>query len=511
MEWPTTVYVIYFLAFLLILWISKRYFKEDQLRHLPGPKGLPLLGSLLDIENRKVRVTLQKWAQQYGGVYRVRLAFGDVIVLSEYKYIHHVLVSDGHAFAGIINPFRVQFLNGDRSVGGLQPTDPSWGHIRKASQRYLKQFGSGMSRLEDILSHNVDYMLQQFHSAVGQPVNVMETVKSTSLRSISVLLLGRSLDDNDPLMEEFLSYERRAFEDAGGTELSSLLIDVFPFLIHFPIPPSRRLKNLKAFQQELWVKIKAMQSDAQQESLTKVFLDIVPDTNGEKDVTCTDSPTITELEAAMSVLSLILAGTGTTSRVLYCIFNVLAFNQTIQQRIHDEIRSVMADGRSSTTVADRARMPYLQATILECMRAFHPIPTGGMPHTLLTDSEIPGYGIIPKGTVFIINIWALHHDIAFWKDPEVIRPERFLDKDRQFLTPDHPNRKHVLPFGAGPRVCLGEVFARTRLFLWTVAVLAKFRITPSPDSDKKWMDPNVHWDNILLEPLPNKVIFHLRK
>ena len=505
------MYVIYYLPFLLILWTFKRYFIQDRLGHLPGPKGLPLLGSLLDIENRKARITLQKWAQQYGGVYRVRLAFGEVIVLSEYKYIHHVLVSDGHAFAGIINPFRVQFLNGDRSVGGLQPTDPSWGHIRKASQRYLKQFGSGMSRLEDILSHNVDYMLQQFHSAVGQPVNVMETVKSTSLRSISVLLLGRSLDDNDPLMEEFLSYERRAFEDAGGTELSSLLIDVFPFLIHFPIPPSRRLKNLKRFQQEFWVKIKAMQSNSQQESLTKVFLDIISDENGDKDVTCTDSPTITELEAAMTVLALILAGTSTTSRVLYCIFNVLAFNQTIQQRIHDEIRSVMADGKSSITVADRARMPYLQATILECLRAFSPTPTGGTPHTPVTDSEIPGYGTIPKGTVLVINTWALHHDITFWKDPEVIRPERFLDKDGQFLPPDHPNRKHVLPFGAGPRVCLGEAFAKTRLFLWTVAVLTKFRITRSPVSDDRWMDPNVHWDNILLEPLPNKVIFQLRK
>ncbi len=123
---------------------------------------------------------------------------------------------------------------------------------------------------------------------------------------------------------------------------------------------------------------------------------------------------------------------------------------------------------------------------------FPPAPIGGTTHSPVRDTAIPGYGVIPKGTIMMINTWALHHDESFWKDPEAIRPERFLDEEGQLLPPDHPNRKHVLPFGAGPRVCLGEVFARTRLFLWTTAVVGRYRIRLALDSDKKWVDPYIH-------------------
>ena len=111
----------------------------------------------------------------------------------------------------------------------------------------------------------------------------------------------------------------------------------------------------------------------------------------------------------------------------------------------------------------------------------------------------------------MINTWALHHDESFWTDPEVIRPERFLDEKGQLLLPDHPNQKHLLPFGAGPMVCLGEVFARTRLFLWTAAVVGRFRMNLAPDSDKNWLDPYIHPENLLLDSLPNKIVFERRK
>ncbi len=196
---------------------------------------------------------------------------------------------------------------------------------------------------------------------------------------------------------------------------------------------------------------------------------------------------------------------------MYCILNILAFKQDIQKRVHTEICKALDDGKSMVTVSDRAKMPYLRATLLECLRVFPPTPTGAQTHSPIRDTALPGYGVIPKGAIMMINTWALHHDEFFWKDPEVIRPDRFLDEDGELLPADHPNRKHVLPFGAGPRVCLGEVFARTRLFLWTAAVVGRYRISLALDSDKKWLDPYIHHDNMALDPLPNKIIFERRK
>ncbi len=499
--------VIYFLVIASMLWILKKIFNPDRLSHLPGPRGVPLLGNLLDIERYKLRISLHRWAKQYGGVFRVRLPIGDVVVVSSYEHIHRVLVGNGNAFAGRKDFFRVKFLNLDSGITSLQPDDPSWTHIRKVSHRYMKQFGDGMSRLEEILSQNANYMLQQIDANLGQPVDVMETLKATALRSISVLLLGRALEDDDTLLDLLLTFENGLLNALSMT-LSSLLIDNFPFLVHVPLPASVCLKRFKAFHEECWAKIKDNQSKAKEESLTQVLLSNVSEAISEANPT--RKGTISELEAAASSLILISAGTNTTTRAMYCILNVLAFKHEIQEKVHEEICKVLDDSKAMITVSDRAKMPYLRATIMECLRVFPPAPAGGMTHSPVRDTVLPGYGVIPKGTVMIINTWALHHDESFWKDPAVIRPERFLDDNGELLPPDHPNRKHVLPFGAGPRVCLGEVFARTRLFLWTSSVVGRYKIKPAPDSDEKWLDPTVHQESVVLEPLPNKIIFEKR-
>ncbi len=503
-----TAGIAYFTLGVVLLWIFKRTLVRDRLGHLPGPNGLPVFGSIFDIDKGRLRISLHKWARQYGGVYRVRLAIDDVIVVSRFQYIHHVLVSSGKAFAGRKSPFRQRYIDGHQSVSFMQPTDPSWSLVRKLSHRYLKQFGEGRSRLETVLSASAQYLLRQFDSCVGQPVDVMQIIKITSLTSISVLLLGRALDDDDPLLGMLLKYEED-FWNAVGTSPGSMILEIFPFLIHLPIPASRHLNNFNRLQDQCWERIKAMQSKAKEESLTQVLLECVskektPD-SGDK-----DWPAVTGRQAAITSIHMIIAGTATTARALYCILNVLAFRQDIQEAVYAEICNVFGREKSQITVDDRPRMPYLGATILECLRAFPPAPYFGIPHVPLNDATIPDYGVIPKGTLILINTWALHHDETFWDNPEIIRPERFLDPDGQLLPPDHPNRKRVLPFGAGPRICVGEVFARTRLFLWTAAVINTFKLKPAPGSDEKWLRPDIHLDNMILAPLPNQIVFSRR-
>ncbi len=488
------LWVVYFTLGLAALWMLNKTFRKDKLHHIPSPKGWPGFGNIFQLEKGKMRISLHKWARQYGGVYRVGLAIENVVIVSGYKYIHHVLVGSGKEFGGRISSFRQQYLDEEHSVAGLHTNHPSWSLIRKLSHKYMKQFGDGKSRLEAILSKNGEYMLRQFDSCIGQPVDIMNTLKCTALRSISVLLLGRALNDDDPLLGMLLKLERDLW-DVLGTSLGSVILDIFPPLIYLPLPGSQRLKKYRQLQLGCWEKIAAMQSEAKVESLTQVLLEC--SSGGKPDTEVKSVPQITERQAVMSSLDLIFAGTTTSSRALYFILNVMAFRQDIQHAVCAEIRKVLEGKKTEITVADQAQMPYLRATILECLRVFPPAPYGGLPHVTINDATLPDYGVIPKGTGLMINTWALHHDESFWEDPSVIRPERFLDADGELLPPDHPNRKHVLPFGAGPRVYLGEVFARTRIFLWTAAVVNRFKFKPAPGSDEQWMNPNVHLDNIV--------------
>ncbi len=490
------------------IYIIWRHLFRDTLRHLPGPRAVPLFGNSLQIDKMRVRLTLQRWAKEYGGVYRIRWPLGDTLVVSDYENLHKILVERGNDFAGRIPGFRFEFIEYSGSVVLMEP-NKVWRKIRKVSHRYMKQFGDGMSRLEQILLQNADYMLSKFSSDLGKPVDTWGILRTATLQSISVLLLGRMLEPEDPLLQLLLQYERDLFRLTEMT-FGTLLLDNFPFLIHAPLQASLDLKNFRRLQDECWCRIKQMQSKSEVESLTQMLLDLAAEESDPE--ARTRGSLHTETYAKMTSLALILAGVSTTPRVMYGLVNTMAFRMDIQEKVYTEISHVLSqEGISRITVAQRSRMPYMRATILECLRVFTPAPIGAIFHTALADQELPGYGVIPKGTIVVINLWTLHHDETFWHDPDVFRPERFLDEDGQLLPPDHPNRKHLMPFGAGPRVCLGEVFAMTRLFLWTAAIVNKFEITPSPMSDKSWMDPNVHLDATALHLLPNKVVFKARE
>ncbi len=395
--------------------------------------------------------------------------------------------------------YGARYLEFNDSVLAMEPNN-RWRHIRKLSHRYMKQFGNEISRLEEILLPNADYMLEELESNVMQPIDTLDILKMTALRSVTVLLLGRVLEKEDRLLSMLLKYEKDIMS-AAEVSPAMLLMNWFPWLIHMPLSVSRKIREFKQFQAECWARIKDMQAQDGAESLTSLFLEAIG--HQDEETSCK----ISEAEAKMSSLILILAGVSTTARALHFMLNAMAFRTDIQNKVREEIRTVMSqDGISRISIQQRPKLPYLRATIMECLRAYSPAVSTG-PHTPVMDTELPGIGTIPKGTLVRVNIWTLHHDEEFWGDPDVIRPERFLDDDGHLVSPDHPNRKHLMPFGAGPRVCLGEVFAMTRLFLWTADVVNKFEIIPGPDSDESWLNPDVHLNRLLLEPLPNKVIF----
>ena len=117
----------------------------------------------------------------------------------------------------------------------------------------------------------------------------------------------------------------------------------------------------------------------------------------------------------------------------------------------------------------------MDASHLYCR--FVPVVPLMIPHKSVCDTTLGGH-MIPKGTPVWPNVWALHHNEDIWGDPYTFRPERFLDDQGQLVAADHPNRVCVLTFGAGPRVCVGEPFAMSRMFLILAHMMKYFQILP---------------------------------
>ena len=119
----------------------------------------------------------------------------------------------------------------------------------------------------------------------------------------------------------------------------------------------------------------------------------------------------------------------------------LATHAQVQARIRQEIGSATGNSRLATA-ADRASLPYTEAAVMECLRMSTFVPISE-PHQTLEDTTLAGYHI-PEGSNVLANLYAAHMDEAFWGDPHVFRPERFLDVDGRVFWPEA-----YMPFSEG--------------------------------------------------------------
>lgn len=175
-----------------------------------------------------------------------------------------------------------------------------------------------------------------------------------------------------------------------------------------------------------------------------------------------------------STLDLFVAGTETTSTTLRWGLLYMALYPEIQEKVQAEIDRVLGQLQQPSTAA-RESMPYTNAVIHEVQRMGNIIPLN-VPREVAEDTTLAGYHL-PKGTMVITNLTALHSDPTEWATPDTFNPEHFLENGK------FKKREAFLPFSVGKRACLGEQLARTELFVFFTSLLQKFSFRP-PDNEK---------------------------
>uniref|UniRef100_A0A672U8R0 Cytochrome P450 3A n=1 Tax=Strigops habroptila TaxID=2489341 RepID=A0A672U8R0_STRHB len=146
----------------------------------------------------------------------------------------------------------------------------------------------------------------------------------------------------------------------------------------------------------------------------------------------------------------IFAGYEPTSNMLCYLAYELATHPDVQQKLLDEIDTVLPN-KAPLTYEAVMQLEYLDMAVSETLRLF---PIGGrIERTCKKDVEINGV-TIPKGTIVMIPPYTLHHNPEYWPNPEEFRPERFSKENKENIDP-----YTYLPFGAGPRNCIGMRFA----------------------------------------------------
>jgi cytochrome P450 len=180
---------------------------------------------------------------------------------------------------------------------------------------------------------------------------------------------------------------------------------------------------------------------------------------------------MTDRQVRDEAMTLFLAGHETTSNALSWTFYLLARHPEARARMEAEIDALA----KAPTYEDLKKLPYTLAVFKEAMRLYPPAYSLG--RRALHDVVI-GEHLLKKGTIVIVNVIGIHRREDLWPSPERFDPERFLDDEG-----NQRPRCAYMPFGAGPRICIGNHFASMEghVLLATIARHARFELTSSAD------------------------------
>ncbi|XP_047460745.1 cytochrome P450 3A30-like isoform X2 [Mugil cephalus] len=255
------------------------------------------------------------------------------------------------------------------------------------------------------------------------------------------------------------------------------------FVVVFPIfAPIVEMMNVSFFPAEVleffYSFLKKIKSDrSKDDHQNRVdFMQLMVDSQVSEDIK-EDSSTpkgLTDEEILAQAMIFIFAGYETSSSSLCFLAYNLATQPDIQKKLQEEIDETFPK-KAQPTYDALMKMEYLDMVVNESQRLY---PIGNrVERVAKTSVEINGV-TIPKGTVIMIPVYVLHRDPSLWSEPEAFNPERFSKENKDNIDP-----YAFLPFGAGPRNCIGMRFAMLMMKLVIVEILQNFSFVTCKETE----------------------------
>ena len=197
---------------------------------------------------------------------------------------------------------------------------------------------------------------------------------------------------------------------------------------------------------------------------------------------------------------MIFRGTDTVAILLEWILARMVLHPEIQLKAQAEIENIVGSSRVVSD-SDIPNLPYLQAIVKECLRVHPPGPLLSWARLAIHDVHV-GDHFVPAGTTAMVNMWAITHDEKVWSEPEMFKPERFIDEDVSVMG----SNLKLAPFGSGRRVCPGKAMGLASVHLWLAMLLQSFKWVPSDDKVDVDLSERLKLSMEMKSPLLCKVI-----
>ncbi|XP_048847069.1 cytochrome P450 2K1-like isoform X1 [Brienomyrus brachyistius] len=492
---PSTVTLLVALLLFLVFWLlstNRSWGKEP-----PGPRPLPLIGNLLQLDLKRLDLSLWRLSKTYGSVFTVHFGPKKVVVLTGFKTVKEALVNHAVEFGEReITPIFYDFNEGH---GVLFSNGDSWKEMRRFALSTLRDLGMGKRGSEEKIIEEIHYMSEVFENFKGEPFDTLQVVNYSVSNIISSIVYGNRFNYDDPQFQRMVIMANESIRLTGSPAIQ--LYNMFPRLGPWLKDWITLKKDIESNKEQVKGLVKNLQETLNAEDrrcLVDSFLIRQQEIKKSREQ---ESSYYHEKNLIITVSDLFAAGTDTTATTLRWGLLLMAKYPHIQDRVQEELDRVIV-GRQ-TRVEDRRNLPYTDAVTHEIQRLANIAPMS-LPHITSCDVVFQGYHI-KKGTTVIPLLTSVLYDESEWETPHTFIPGHFLDDQGRFR-----KRDAFMPFSAGRRVCPGESLARMELFLFFTSLLQKFRFTPPPGVSESDLDltPVV---GVTLNPYPQKLCALIRR
>jgi cytochrome P450 len=405
-------------------------------RHTPpGPKGSPLTGNLREFRGERLKLLTR--LPQYGDITFMRLGTEQVYSLHHPDLIRTVLVEQSDKFQKLRltrNLFR-RALNNDAQ---LRQTD-AWKQRREAVQSALH-----VKKVEAYAETVVTLTKTILHDwQPGQPLDIYQQMRKLTLQVVTRTLFGSNVTDR----VRDVIHATAILQERGSRRFNSLIS------LPLWLPTANNISVKRAV-----------------ETLDETIQHMIDSHDGQDDLLAMllANDQITTKDLREELVSLLMSGHETTATALTWTWYLLAQHPDVSRRLCEEISQIV--GSRPVTTADLHRLPYAEAVIKEAMRLYP--PAWVISRKATEDVELGEY-VIPKLATVFISPYSLHRDARWFDAPDTFCPERFLPTD---AIP----RYAYLPFGTGPRKCVGSGFAMMEAALVLVTILQQYSLDLKP-------------------------------
>lgn len=413
---------------------------NNQLPLPPGEMGLPIIGDTLKFLSDMASFANTRSSR--GPIVKTRIFGRPTVVMSGAEAMRFVLTHENEFFQGEFPPSTVRLL-GNGSISVVQGATHQ--NRRKVLQQVFghKQLAAAVPLMDRIAQQHIDQWVAEKSFAFCPKMN------DFTFHVACALILGDETNIHE-----------------WQTQFQHWTSGLFSLPVNLPMTAfGRAVRARNVLLRFIDEAIAARKKDLREGTDALTVLLLARDENGEK---------LSDAEIADQLLTLLFAGHETSSSALGSFCLLMTQHPDVLERLRLEQRALNYSG--PMTIEIIRQMPYLDQVMKEVLR-FMP-PVGGGFRKVIADCEFGGYRI-PKDWRVLYSIGATHFNREFFSDPETFDPDRFSPERAE----DKKTRFSWVPFGGGPRICLGMEYARLEMAVLGAKLVRDYSWIPRPLQD----------------------------